>query len=86
MQIIYFLALVLIAQSLQNLATEPNKECEWQDSKICPLYSFGNMPVCVHTDPVQLSADLYGIKICTSEMFFFGNSYDVRYTLFGVIQ
>lgn len=85
MKIIYFLTLVLVAQTW-NLASQPNKQCEWQDSNSCPLYSFGNMPVCVHTDPVQLSADLYGIKICTSEMFFFGSSYDVRYTLFGVIQ
>lgn len=69
-----------------HLSLQPNQECQWQGDGNCPLYSFGNQPVCDHTNPYQLDQYLYGMKICTAEMFFMGNSYDVRLTVPGVIQ
>lgn len=69
-----------------HLTLQPNQECQWQDSGDCPLYSFGNQPVCDHTPAYQLDQNLYGMKICTAEMFFMGNSYDVRLTVPGVIE
>jgi hypothetical protein len=83
---LFFILLVAASTTSINLSLQPNQECQWQSDGNCPLYSFGNQPVCDHTSPYQLDQNLYGMKICTAEMFFMGNSYDVRLNVPGVIQ
>lgn len=59
MKIALLVVLILTAHSLENLIGESNQVCNWQGDKSCPLYSFGNMPVCDYTNPVVVGPDTY---------------------------